>query len=58
MTLAPIDWIIIVVYLAICLFAGLWMRRFVRGVEDFAVAGRGRKGVNGSNRPRRHDKTL
>lgn len=40
MTLAPIDWIIIAIYLAICLFAGLWMRRFVRGVEDFAVAGR------------------
>ncbi|MEY4939764.1 MAG: hypothetical protein RIQ93_1499 [Verrucomicrobiota bacterium] len=40
MTLAPIDWIIIVVYLASCLGAGLWMRKFVRGVEDFAVAGR------------------
>ena len=40
MTLAPIDWIIIVVYLAGCLGAGLWMRKFVRGVEDFAVAGR------------------
>src|SRR5436190_23540054 len=34
------DWIIILVYLAGCMFAGLWMRRFVRGVEDFAVAGR------------------
>lgn len=40
MTLAPIDWIIILVYLAGCLGAGLWMRKFVRGVEDFAVAGR------------------
>src|SRR5882762_9484363 len=34
------DWIIILVYLAGCMFAGLWMRRFVRGVEDFAVADR------------------
>jgi len=40
MHLAPIDWIIIVVYLAGCMAAGIWMRRFVRGVEDFAVAGR------------------
>ncbi len=40
MHLSIIDWLIIVVYLAGCMFAGLWMRRFVRGVEDFAVAGR------------------
>ncbi|MBI2926229.1 MAG: sodium:solute symporter family protein [Verrucomicrobia bacterium] len=40
MTLTLIDWAIIVVYLAGCMVAGLWMRRFVRGVEDFAVAGR------------------
>jgi SSS family solute:Na+ symporter len=40
MHLAPIDWIIIVAYLAGCMVAGVWMRRFVRGVEDFAIAGR------------------
>src|SRR5438445_12095222 len=40
MHLAPIDWLIIVAYLAGCMVAGIWMRRFVRGVEDFAVAGR------------------
>ncbi len=40
MTLTPVDWIIITVYLAGCLAAGLWMRKFVRGVQDFAVAGR------------------
>ncbi|MEO6875143.1 MAG: sodium:solute symporter family protein [Opitutaceae bacterium] len=40
MTLHLIDWIIILGYLAGCLAAGLGMRRFVRGVEDFAVAGR------------------
>lgn len=40
MTLSILDWAIIVVYLALCMAAGLWMRRFVRGVEDFAVAGR------------------
>ncbi|MBL9213825.1 MAG: sodium:solute symporter family protein [Opitutaceae bacterium] len=40
MTLAAIDWIIILVYLVGCMVAGLWMRRYVRGVQDFAVAGR------------------
>jgi solute:Na+ symporter, SSS family len=40
MTLSPFDWLIIVAYLAGCLVAGLAMRRYVRGVEDFTVAGR------------------
>src|SRR5262245_19106408 len=40
MHLTPIDWLIIVVYLVGCMIAGIWMRRFVHGVEDFAVAGR------------------
>ena len=40
MHLAPIDWIIIVAYLVGCMAAGIWMRRFVRGVEDFAIAAR------------------
>ncbi|WP_414661392.1 sodium:solute symporter family protein [Horticoccus sp. 23ND18S-11] len=40
MTLTPIDWIIILIYLGGCMAAGLWMRRYVRGVQDFAVAGR------------------
>src|SRR5437879_12119115 len=40
MHLAVIDWVIIAVYLAGCMAAGIWMRRYVRGVEDFAVAGR------------------
>ena len=40
MNLTPIDWIILAVYLIGCIGAGLWMRRFVRGVEDFAIAGR------------------
>lgn len=40
MTLTPVDWIIIAIYLVGCLAAGLWMRKFVRGVQDFAVAGR------------------
>lgn len=40
MTLTPIDWIIIAVYLVGCVVAGVWMKRYVRGVEDFAVAGR------------------
>jgi solute:Na+ symporter, SSS family len=40
MNLAPVDWVIIVLYLAGCMAAGIWMRRYVRGVEDFAIAGR------------------
>lgn len=40
MTLALIDWLIIVVYMTGCLVAGLWMRRYVRGVEEFAIAAR------------------
>src|SRR3989442_582157 len=40
MHLAPIDWVIIILYLVGCMAAGIWMRRFVHGVEDFAVAGR------------------
>src|SRR6185295_10160253 len=40
MHLAVIDWLIIIVYLVGCMGAGIWMRRYVRGVEDFAVAGR------------------
>src|ERR1043166_8345586 len=40
MHLAPIDWVIIIAYLVGCMAAGIWMRRFVHRVEDFAVAGR------------------
>ncbi len=40
MSLSTLDWIIILVYLVGCMAAGLWMRRYVRGVHDFAVAGR------------------
>jgi len=40
MSLSLLDWIIIIAYLVGCLAAGLSMRRYVRGVEDFAVAGR------------------
>ena len=40
MLLSPIDWVIIIVYLIGCIIAGVWMKRYVRGVEDFAVAGR------------------
>jgi len=40
MTLWPVDWVIIVVYLVGCIAAGVWMRRYIRGVDDFAVAGR------------------
>lgn len=40
MTLAPLDWIIIAVYIGVCLAAGMWMRRYVFNVEEFAIAGR------------------
>src|SRR5712691_9935712 len=40
MHLTAIDWGIILVYLAGCMVVGLTMRRFVHGIEDFAVAGR------------------
>ena len=40
MLLSPIDWCIILIYLTGCVIAGVWMKRYVRGVEDFAVAGR------------------
>jgi SSS family solute:Na+ symporter len=40
MTLSLLDWCIVVIYLVGCMAAGLWMRRYVRGVHDFAVAGR------------------
>ncbi|MDB6094562.1 MAG: Sodium:solute symporter family protein [Verrucomicrobia bacterium] len=40
MTLSLIDWIIITVYVVGCLSAGMWMRRFIRGVDDFTIAGR------------------
>ncbi|MCC6414852.1 MAG: sodium:solute symporter family protein [Opitutaceae bacterium] len=41
MTLNALDWSIVIVYLVGCMAAGLWMRRFVNGVEDFVIAGRG-----------------
>lgn len=40
MALSPVDWIIIATYLVGCVVAGVWMKRYVRGVDDFAVAGR------------------
>jgi len=40
MHLTYLDWGIIVVYLVGCMSAGIWMKRFVHGVEDFAIAGR------------------
>lgn len=41
MHLSPIDWTIIGVYLVGCTIAGLRMRKYVRTVDDFAVADRG-----------------
>ncbi|MHB8898251.1 MAG: sodium:solute symporter family protein [Thermoguttaceae bacterium] len=38
--LSPIDWGIIAVYIVICSVAGIRMRRYVKDVDDFAVASR------------------
>ena len=35
------DWSIIIVYVALSLAAGLYGKRFITGVSDFLVAGRG-----------------
>ena len=40
MNFTPIDWVIVVVYLAGSLAAGLYGKRFIAGVSDFLVAGR------------------
>ncbi|MDW8079756.1 MAG: hypothetical protein RMJ16_12830 [Thermoguttaceae bacterium] len=40
MALSFVDILIIVVYLAGCVTAGVWVRRYVRAVEDFALARR------------------
>ena len=40
MLLSSIDWAIVVIYLIGCIAAGIWMKQYVKGVEDFAVAGR------------------
>jgi Na+/proline symporter len=40
MTFSLIDGVIVAVYLTGCVVAGVWMRRYVRGVDDFALAGR------------------
>ncbi len=40
MSLSSLDWTIIVAYLVGCALVGVLVRRFIRGVEDFAVAGR------------------
>ena len=36
-----IDWIVVVVFFAALIFVGLYMRKFMRGVADYLVAGRG-----------------
>ncbi len=38
--MTALDWTIVVVYLAGCTLAGLWMRPYVRNVDDFAIAAR------------------
>ena len=38
--MAPIDWIILIVYLAATLALGLWLARRNRGEDDYFVAGR------------------
>ena len=40
MNFHPIDWIIVIVYLAATMAAGLYGKRYVSGLGDFLVAGR------------------
>jgi solute:Na+ symporter, SSS family len=40
MNFAPVDWLIIIVYLALSMGAGLYGKRFISGISDFLVAGR------------------
>ena len=41
MNLSILDWSIIVVYLALSLGAGLYGKRYISGLSDFLIAGRG-----------------
>ena len=40
MNFQPIDWIIVICYLAATMAAGLYGKRYVTGLGDFLVAGR------------------
>lgn len=40
MNFAPVDWVIVAVYLTGSLAAGLYGKKFISGVSDFLVAGR------------------
>ena len=40
MNFHPIDWIIVIVYLAATMAAGLYGKRYVMGIGDYLVAGR------------------
>ena len=42
--MAPIDWIILIGYLAATLALGLWLARRNRGEDDYFVAGRSLSG--------------
>jgi SSS family solute:Na+ symporter len=41
MNFTLLDWLILVTYLAVSMAAGLYSRRWVSGISDFLVAGRG-----------------
>ncbi len=40
MSFSPIDWTIMVVYLGITVFVGIWVKRFVQDLGGYIVAGR------------------
>lgn len=40
MTFSPIDWVILVIYLAFTVAAGLWAKRYVEDLSGYMVAGR------------------
>ena len=48
MNFHPIDWIILVVYLSLSVFIGIWAKRYVENMEGYFIAGRRVKVALGS----------
>ena len=40
MNFSPVDWIIMIVYLSITVYIGIWVKRYVQNLSGYIVAGR------------------
>lgn len=40
MNFSPVDWVIMIVYLGITVFIGIWVKRYVQNLSGYIVAGR------------------